>query len=137
MNTHDSIFGDAIHTYTRAQAIADGALVDLAAKAREHNVTMPFKFPVAATAAIWAWIVPSADEMAHDGQSIAGRLWDVLWLALCAIRRSGGGSMLTFSVIFVRREGGKLRRRTVQIKSVCGPGDDMEPVITLMLPDED
>ena len=45
--------------------------------------------------------------------------------------------MLTFSVIFVRRESGKLRRRTVQIKSICGPGDDMEPVITLMLPDED
>ena len=137
MNTDDSIFGDAIHTYTRAQAIADGALVDLAAKAREHNVTMPFKFPVACTAAIWAWIVPSADEESRDGQSIAGRLWDVLWLALCAIRRSGGGSVLTFSVIFVRREGGKLRRRTVQIKSICGPGDDMEPVITLMLPDED
>jgi len=53
------------------------------------------------------------------------------------VRRSGGGSVLTFSVLFGRREGGKLRRRTVQIKSVCGPGDDAEPRITLMLPDED
>jgi hypothetical protein len=138
MNTHDSLFGPAIHTYSRAQAIADGALVDLTAKAREHNVALPFKFPVACTAAIWAWIVPSTDEVSRDGQSLAGRLWDVLWLALCAVRRSGGGGgMLTFSVLFVRREGGKLRRRTVQIKSICGPGDDAEPVITLMLPDED
>ncbi len=137
MNTDDNLFGDAIHTYSRTQAIADDTLVDLTAKAREHNVTMPFKFPAACTAAIWTWIVPSTDEASRDGQSVAGRLWDVLWLALCAIRRSGGGSMLTFAVIFVRREDGKLRRRTVQIKSVCGPGDDMEPVITLMLPDED
>ena len=34
MNTTDStedLFGPAIHTYTRAQAIADGALIDLCA----------------------------------------------------------------------------------------------------------
>lgn len=97
---------------------------------------MPFKFPLACTAAIWAWIVPSDDEQTRDGQSIAGRLWAVLWLLLCAVRRSGG-SNLQYDVIFVRREAGKLRRLVVKIKSICGPGDDAEPVITLMLPEED
>jgi hypothetical protein len=37
----------------------------------------------------------------------------------------------------VRRESSKLRRPVVKIKSICGPGDDAEPVITLMLPEED
>ena len=81
MNTTDStedLFGPAIHTYTRAKAIADGALIDLCAEARREGVQMPFKFPVACTAALWAWIVPSEDEKTRDGQSIAGRLWDVL-----------------------------------------------------------
>jgi hypothetical protein len=140
MNPNDStedLFGPAIHTYSRAQAIADGALIDLTAKAKEHGVSMPFKFPLACTAAIWAWIVPSDDEQTRDGQSIAGRLWDVLWLLLCAVRRSGGGSNLQYDVIFVRRESSKLRRPVVKIKSICGPGDDAEPVITLMLPEED
>ncbi len=29
------------------------------------------------------------------------------------------------------------QKRPVQLKAVCGPGDDGEPVITVMLPDED
>lgn len=139
MNATDStedLFGPAIHTYTRAQAIADGALIDLCAEARREGVQMPFKFPVACTAALWAWIVPSEDEKIHDGQSIAGRLWDVLWMLLCAVKRSRGGSDLNYDVIFLRREGNKAKRHTITIRSVCGPGDDMAPVITLMLPDE-
>ena len=77
-------------------------------------------------------------DRSRDGQSIAGRLWDVLWLLLCAVRRSGGGGGdLQYDVIFVRRESSKLRRPVVKIKSICGPGDDAEPVITLMLPEED
>ena len=51
--------------------------------------------------------------------------------------RSGGGSDLQYDVIFVRRESSKLRRPVVKIKSICGPGDDAEPMITLMLPEED
>ena len=81
--------------------------------------------------------MPSDDEQTRDGQSIAVRLWDVLWLLLCAVRRSSGGSNLQYNVIFVRRESSKLRRPVVKIKSICGPGDDAEPVITLMLPEED
>jgi hypothetical protein len=31
----------------------------------------------------------------------------------------------------------KVREQTVLLKAVCGPGDEGEPVITIMLPDED
>ena len=40
---------DLIHQYTRADAIRDGALIDVSATAREAG----FKFPVALTAAVW------------------------------------------------------------------------------------
>ncbi len=29
------------------------------------------------------------------------------------------------------------RQHKVELKAVCGPGDTIEPVITIMLPDED
>jgi hypothetical protein len=29
------------------------------------------------------------------------------------------------------------RRKTITLKATCGPGDDLEPVITVMFPDED
>jgi hypothetical protein len=31
----------------------------------------------------------------------------------------------------------RTKQETVQLKAVCGPGDNAEPVITIMLPDED
>ena len=52
-----------------------------------------------------------------------------------AIRRSrGGGDGLTFSVIFLQAP---CRQVTVTLKAICGPGDDGEPVLTVMLPNED
>ena len=41
---------DLIHSYTRAQAIADGVLVDVSATAREAGI----RFPVALTCAVYA-----------------------------------------------------------------------------------
>src|SRR5262249_40620714 len=40
---------DLIHRYTRAQAIADGALIDVSSTAREAGI----HYPVALTAAVW------------------------------------------------------------------------------------
>lgn len=47
-----SLFANAVlvHAYTRAQALADGMLVDVSEVAREAG----FKVPVALTAAVWA-----------------------------------------------------------------------------------
>jgi hypothetical protein len=43
------LFGEVIHVHTRADAIADGMLVDVSAVAREAGI----RFPVALTRAIW------------------------------------------------------------------------------------
>jgi hypothetical protein len=64
---------------------------------------------------------------------MAGRLWDLLWMFRCAAQRGSGRSVLLFQVIFVK----KGRQRTETIKAICGPGDDMAPVVTLCLPTED
>ena len=57
----------------------------------------------------------------------------MLWIFRLAARR--GGSEIVFTVLFAEKRNMPPVKR--QIKSVCGPGDDAEPVITLMLPDED
>jgi hypothetical protein len=51
-----------------------------------------------------------------------------------AIRRSGSGDTLMFQVMFLQTPD---RRVMVKLKSSCGPGDQGEPVITIMLPGED
>jgi hypothetical protein len=42
--------------------------------------------------------------------------------------------VLMFSVIFLQASG---KQETVQFKAICGPGDDAEPTLTLMMPHED
>ncbi|MDO8282671.1 MAG: hypothetical protein Q7U10_08665 [Thermodesulfovibrionia bacterium] len=118
-----------ISVYTREQAIEDGFLVDVSTTAKEAG----FRYPVAVTRAVWdTYIVP--DEKARAwGQGEDGRLWDTLWMLMWEIRQ-GGESEILYKLYFVMKE---KQRRLVTLKAVCGPGDDGEPVITIMLPEED
>jgi hypothetical protein len=119
-----------ISSYTRAQALADGVLIDVTDTAREAG----FVWPVAVTAALWADIEAIPPALVGV-ESTAGRLWDVLWMAYCAIRRADdtGGTQLTYGLLM---QVGESRRIRYAVKLVSGPGDDAEPVITLMRPDE-
>ena len=129
--TQATLFDDAqiISRYTRAQAIEDGVLVDVSNVAREAGIT----FPVAMTRAVWVQCaeVPEGLEGVQDEQ---GRLWDVLWMLKVAIRRSGG-EHVTYQVIFQNGPGNR-NRHTVTLWAICGPGDQGEPVITIMLPED-
>lgn len=134
----DSPFGDVIFSYSRAQAIQDGVLVDLSEWASQTGFTIP----VACTTAVWNWITPP-DRARGLGQDERGRGHDVLWMLFCAIRRLSRPSsapkgdqadLVHYKVIFQQAPG---RDETVRLKAVCGPGDQGEPVITIMLPDED
>ena len=69
-------------------------------------------------------------------QDEAGRLWDVLFLLRLAVARSDGGPEVRFGVR-VRDDNREGTPPLVRLKAVCGPGDQGEPVITVMLPDED
>jgi len=128
----ESPFDDApiIFRYTRAQAIEDGVLVDLTQWARETG----FVVPVACTSAVWnGHVVPHYDARSL-GQCERGRAHDLLWLLFCAVRAGSGRDRVLFKVDFLESAD---QHVTVELKAVCGPGDQGEPVVTIMLPNED
>ena len=130
------LFGPVIHSYTRAQAIEDGVLVDVSETAQKVG----FKIPVALTCAVWqdcvAW--NDDDNKRQTYQDESARLWDVLYMLFVAIKasRSNGAEKL-YKLRRVPRGGRGHMAREVTLKSHIGPGDDGEPVITIMLPNED
>ncbi len=119
---------EVISTYTRAQAIKDGVLVDVSDAAKGAGI----KYPVAVTQNLWgSWIeVPEGLEGIQDE---TGRLWDVLWMFSIAARKATSDH-LTYSVLFQTKE---RKMKEVQINAVCGPGGNLDPVITIMLPGDD
>jgi hypothetical protein len=120
---------DLIHRYSRADAIRDGELIDVSSTAREAGI----RYPTAVTRAAWECCVAIPPGVACQDE--AGRLWDVLWL-LALSARNCDKPELHFAV-HVRNDN---RRRTpplVHLKAICGPGDQGERVITVLLPDED
>jgi uncharacterized protein DUF6573 len=137
MSQEPGLFDDAeiIHSYSRAQAIEDGVLVDLRQGELEELVAQAgFKYPVACTSTVFASCIdltPAAKRACND---IKGRLWDILWMLKCAIRTSRSTDRITFTVRVVRD---RVRPTPTELVAVCGPGDTPEPVITIMFPGED
>ncbi|MGO8927702.1 MAG: DUF6573 family protein [Limisphaerales bacterium] len=148
-NQDDNFWGEPIYAYTRTQAIADGVLVDLttATDDRGHRLCQQagFKVPVAITRTAWAKTVEAGGTWKphgngeilklKGGQSLTGRLWDVLWLLRVAGRQPGQTDRVHFQVLVdVQGDG---RHETVKLWAHCGPRDDAKPVITILLEGED
>ena len=134
--SNSGFFGAVISTYSRAQAIDDGVLIDAGSMAREAG----FKWPVAFTSAAWCdcvdWSKIDNQQQAYQDES--GRLWDVLFMASQAIRAaSDSGNRRNFSLYRVPRNGQSQEAEEVALKLIVGPGDQGEPVITILLPNED
>ena len=130
MNTNDEtlareIFGDLIYSYTRAQAIEDGVLVDVSERAKRVGI----RYPTACTAGVWSLIdcLPENDTDALAGIVRDVRAEEVLRAMLTAIRR--GGTRGTDRVVF--------EALGAALWAQCGPGDTAAPVITIMCEGED
>ena len=135
MNINE-LFGESISTYTRAQAIEDGQLIDVSETAHEAGFTLP----VAMTATVWAdciaWTDDDIEKQAYQDES--GRLWDVLYMAYHGIRTSkASDDQLLYQLYRVPRDGHSTEAVLVTLKLIIGPGDTPEPVITILLPNED
>ena len=131
-----NLFGEVIYSYTRAQAIDDGVLIDATEMAREAG----FKWPVALTVAAWADCVAwsDADNERQVYQDQSGRLWDVLFMASFAVRTANNANrQLQFDMQRIPRNGRSTTSQRLTLKLILGPGDGGEPVITIMLPGED
>ncbi len=132
-----------VFTYTREQALEDGVLVDVSKLASECG----FTFPVAITSDLHGTLQPP--EEVAGLQSYEGRLWDVLWMLSCTIKGMlpakdrfpyGGGECIFFELMIVDSTTPKKCGPDpwgVTLKAISGPGDNQEPVITIMLPHED
>jgi hypothetical protein len=142
MNSKHPIFGSVIHAYTRAQALEDGVLVAVPEKMQRDA---GIRFPMALTRAVWekcvAW---SEADSKHTGthQDEEGRLWDVVWMTRFAMRSAEGrvanvSLQVVDRTLFTPFDQIESHKWNVKLKAVCGPGDLGEPVITVMLPEED
>lgn len=129
MATRTGLFDDApiISSYSRAQALEDGVLIDLteADVAKGH-----FKYPLACTAAVWALIQKAVNNKKWMNDQ-AGVLHDICWMS--RFGQVVDPTTRLFKVIIT----GTGRRKNHWLKIVCHPGDTPEPVLTIMLPEED
>ena len=116
------IFGDMIYSYSRAQALEDGVLVDVSERARSHGI----RYPTACTAGVLALIETIKDPHPTLRHMQVLGLTDVLLVTmLAAIRAACGSDRVTFEAL------------GAALWAQCGPGDTAAPVITIMMQDED
>jgi hypothetical protein len=85
------------------------------------------------TRAAWELCVALSPAAKRAGNDERGRLWDVIWMMRWAVGRSRGGSDIAFELLCVT---GSVRPSRVALRAAVGPGDDAEPVVTVMLPDD-
>lgn len=130
-----SVFGEPIYCYSRQQAIEDQVLFDVSETAR----SMGFRIPVALTEAVYC------DTVEWDSQTNARKGLDIsedarlisLLLALRTEARGRDGDRITFTHHAIPAGGSSRFIRPVHLLAVCHPGDQMEPVITIMQQWED
>ena len=132
----DSLFGNVVFSYSRQRALDEGVLIDAGELAKEAG----FNTPVALTDAVWhdcvSWCDEDSSRQIHQDQT--GRLWDVLYMAAYAIRADKAVSNpLLYQFYRVPRDGVATKAKLITLKIVIGPGDAGEPVITILLPQED
>jgi len=120
---NENPFGETIYSYSRAQAIEDGVLVDLSPV---DSIRQAWKHHFACTSAVWAII---EEALKRPDQDLAGICHDISFMAMIAIRKSTDAEVVQFRVI--------VTGTTHTFKLHIGPGDTATPVLTLMLPNED
>ena len=141
MSNNDSLsnfFNEAniISVYTRAQALADGFLIDVSHMPKEAGFTVP----VAVTNAVWERCIFWTDEDTERQtiQHTNGRLWDVLSMLRLAIACTKVKAVsLCCKLSIIPPDGRSRKPKATILKSVMSGGDKGEPVITIMLPEED
>src|SRR6185312_777174 len=98
--------------------------------AREAGI----RLPVAVTRAVWDQYVALSPAARRARKDERGRLWDIVWMLRCAIPRHLGEQQFLYELRVVTKS---VRPSRVVLKAHCGPGDNAEPVLTVLLPNED
>lgn len=107
--------------------------MDVSTVAKVAGFSVPLALTHAAYTRFVEWSMEDSLRQVHQDE--AGRLWDVLYMARAAAR--SGESMLLYRFYCVPRGGRARKAQVSELKMMIGPGDVGEPVITILLPDED
>ena len=120
----DQPFGPVIFSYTRAQAIEDGVLIDLTVLeiTRQH-----WTVQLCCTDTVWGII---ADAVTNHGRDLIGILHDLYTVAKFNIKPATSGQ----DRVYFKATVGVA---THDFVLAYGPGDTAAPVLTLMLPSDD
>lgn len=122
----NSIFGKVIHSYSRQNALDDGCLVDVSEVARKYGI----RFPVAVTNSVYAAFAETEED---DGTTE-----HVCIENMVRVFRSQLGGCEDDTLLFgVHAPGSQPGDKMTSLKAVIAPGDNYEPVITIMMPEED
>lgn len=121
---------NVIFSYTRKQAIEDGVLIDVTEQANQ----LGFKVNTVVSDHLYGDYLTPPAGLEGEGQSVEGRLHDLLFRTLIAAKTFGVRDRVNFDVLFLMSPG---KWATVKILAVMGPGDHGEPVLTIMLPEDD
>jgi hypothetical protein len=127
------LFGNVIFSYSRAQALDDGVLINLSHEARQAGFSIPF----AITRAVYEAFVGNDPE--DPDRTPEGRTLEIAVETCEAVRNADAYQRSCNSLVFnacLSRLGSKVHEN-VKLKLLIGPGDQGEPVATLMFPFED
>ena len=127
----NELFGDTVYSYSRADALSDGVLVDLNKYISVKE--SPFKFPMACTDTVYN-IIERAVENKEYSNDYEGVVWDIMFMAIHGKVQTINESTILFEVLIT---GTDQPDDLYTFKCQCHAGDNLEPVLTIMLPTED
>lgn len=122
-------FEDAavIHSYSRADALEDGVLIDVSKHAAEVGITIH----TAITPGVWAEVIGNPDWQSCGTEE--NRIEGIISMAFNELEKKET-NLVFFSVQLMNY--GEVYRET-HLRAQRGPGDNLEPVLTVMLSHED
>jgi hypothetical protein len=118
---------EVIHAYSRAEAIEDGVLIDVSKQAAEVGITLH----TAVTPGVWAELIgnPMWEGWGTEDERLRRLLSDS-----CSELERLGKDVAFFSIRMT--DMGAIIKE-IEIRAQRGPGDDLKPVLTVMLGHED
>lgn len=129
INPDDSPFGDEIFRYTRKDAIRDGYLLDITSAAKQRA---NLELPAAITLGLWEHVAPKQPFRADH--PVVPDLCDGVAFALAGLTKTRKFELQDGEILFFEFKSQGIKHA---VKLVLGPGDHGEPVVTIMLPNED
>ena len=122
---------EIISSYSRADAIRDGVLIDITDIAKRFG----FKYPVAITSNLYYTYIDPNGNMNSIREVDNTLIGDVLTTLYYSIKNSKENET---NIVTVKMTIEISPNETSEIEfwAHCGPGDDYRPVITIMLPED-